>query len=508
MPEETLALEASGITKSYPGVRALKGVDITLRRGRVTALVGENGAGKSTFIRVMAGLEQADAGTLRIGGTEHSFQSAHDSEAAGISVVSQEFRLVPQLSVADNISLGHEIRRFGLVDRRATKARARDILAALGLEIDPEQRVDSLTIGDQQLLEIARALSRDFDILVMDEPSAALNVSEVTRLLALVRRLRDAGKAILYVSHRLDEIFAVTDDITVFRDGRKVAELVTAETDERTLVGHMLGRELEQAFARSAVPVHPDARAKLEITALDCPKLREPFGLRVSAGEIVGIAGLVGSGRAEVMRTLFGALPARSGEIRIDGRATRIGSPTQAMGAGLFMLGEDRKAEGIFPHLSVLENLLTPPASKPKGGGRSWVPLRSRETRTYADLRERLRIRVDSPRQLIGNLSGGNQQKVLFGRAVLSGCEVLLLNEPTRGVDVGAKVEIYELVGELARSGVAVIVSSSEAAELASLVDRCVVLYAGAVTAVLDGARVTEPNIVSASVGQAREEAA
>jgi len=496
-------LEARGIVRAYPGVTALKGVDLTLVGGQVMALVGENGAGKSTLIRIIGGLESPTSGRILVRGEQVEFDSAHDSQAAAISVVSQEFRLVPQLTVAENVFLGHEPTRFGVVSRRQARARTRELLEELGLDIDPERQVQSLTVGDQQLVEITRSLSRDFDLLVMDEPSAALNGSEVDRLLDLVRRLRAQGKAILYVSHRLEEIFAVADRITVFRDGERVAELQTSDTDQERLVELMLGRTLEQRVAEG-VGHQPmaDGVPRIELSALQCPRVAEPLDLAVRPGEVVGLAGLVGSGRTEIMRTLFGVTPARGGTITVDGRVRTVGSPADAIAAGMFMLSEDRKADGILPHLDVLENLVVSARRPVRSKRAAWVPDARAEHSAFARLKDELHIRVDQPGRLIGNLSGGNQQKVLFGRAVLSGARVLLLNEATRGVDVGAKVEIYALVRRLAEEGVAVIVSSSEAAELVIMTDRCLVLYAGRVRADLVGSHLTEDNIVAASVGQ------
>lgn len=497
------ALQAKAITRIYPGVTALNGVDMTLYPGHVTALVGENGAGKSTLIRIIGGLESPTSGSLSIGGEQVSFSSAHDSQTAGISVVSQEFRLVPQLSVAENIFLGHEITVGGIINRRQSRKRARDLFEELGLDLDPDRRVGSLTVGDQQLVEITRALSREFTVLIMDEPSAALNGAELDRLLDLVRRLRDRGKAILYVSHRLDEVFAVSDAVTVFRDGERVAHLDTAHTSEPELVELMLGRVLEARMPQTGITnTHSDAMPLLEADDLACVHVSDPINLAIRPGEILGLAGLVGSGRSEVMRTLFGVLPARGGRVRVEGKEIRLDSPAKAIGAGMFMLSEDRKGDGILPHLSVLENLLISEKRREGTGRQSWVPVPKHEEGTYARLRGELRIRADSGLQLIGNLSGGNQQKVLFGRAVLSGCRVLLLNEPTRGVDVGAKVEIYQLIEKLAASGVAVLVSSSEAPELVTLARRCLVLYAGRITAELEGNEVTEANIVAACVAQ------
>ncbi len=495
-------LEARGIVRTYPGVTALKGVDLTLAPGRVTALVGENGAGKSTLIRIIGGLEQPTAGELRLHGRPVTFQNAHDSQAAGISVVSQEFRLVPQLTVAENVFLGHELTRGGLVDRRTARRRTAQLLESLGLDLDPDRKVGSLTVGDQQLVEITRSLSLDFDVLVMDEPTAALNGAEVTTLLDLVRRLRTGGKAVLYVSHRLEEVFDIADRITVFRDGARVADLPAKEVDETGLVELMLGRTLEARAAETAAKPPRAGTPRLEARDLRCQRVAEPVNLQVRPGEILGLAGLVGSGRTEIVRTLFGVVPATGGEVLLDGQPVRISSPSDAIGAGMFMLSDDRKAEGILPHLNVLENLVASQRRPARREVTGWVPSRAAERSSFARLKDELRIRVDRPERLIGNLSGGNQQKVLFGRAVLSGCRVLLLNEPTRGVDVGAKVEIYHLVHKLAEDGVAVLVSSSEAAELVTLAERCLVMYAGRLSAHLEGNQVTEDNIVAAAVGQ------
>jgi ribose transport system ATP-binding protein len=501
-------LEARAIVQSYQGVMALKGADLSLHAGRITALVGENGAGKSTLIRIFGGLEPPTGGTVLIRGNPVDFSSASDSHAAGISVVSQEFRLVPQLTVAENIFLGQENTVGGIISRRQSRRKARAALEELGLDLDPDSRVDSLAMGDQQLVEITRALSRNFDILIMDEPSSALNRSEIERLLNLVRRVRDNGKAVLYVSHHLDEIFAIADYITVFRDGKSVAHMNASETSEPELVELMLGYKLEAALDKSAPKAQLALVPVLETVKLACSRVNDPITLSLSPGEIFGLAGLIGSGRSEVMRTIFGVLPARGGLIRVDGKDVTLSSPSSAIKAGMFMLSEDRKGAGILPHLSVLENLVISEKRGVRSNWRSWVPIRSQEESTYGRLKEELIIRADSARQLIGNLSGGNQQKVLFGRAVLSGCRILLLNEPTRGIDVGAKVEIYQLIERLAASGVAVIISSSEVPELVALSDRCLVLYAGRVTAELSGADLTENNLVAASVGQYSVEAA
>lgn len=494
-------VSAQGITKRYSGVHALKDVSLTLLPGEVHALVGENGAGKSTLIKILAGLEEPTTGTVVVEGQPVRFAGPHDSQAAGISVISQEFRLVPQMTVAENMFLGHEPRRLGLVDRATSRRMTREPLRELGLDISPDRRVDSLAVADQQLVEIARALTREFRVLIMDEPTAALTEVEVDKLLTLVERLRETGCAVLYVSHRLPEVFRVSDRISVLRDGQLVAQMATTDTTIDQLVTHMLGRELEAATS----DVHHDTPQAevtdqapvLQVEGLRCKNLVEPVDVHVRGGEILGIAGLVGSGRSELMRALFGVVPATFGRYEVDGKAVALRSPGEAIEQGVFMLSEDRKAEGILPLLSVLDNAVV--------AQRKWGRLllnRGKDRSSYESLHQRMRIRSANSANLITALSGGNQQKVLFGRALLSDCRVLLLNEPTRGVDVGAKVDIYELVKELAAAGVAVVVSSSEAAELVAVADRCLTLYAGRVSGYLEGEAITEPEIVAASLGR------
>jgi len=498
-------LVAQDISKDFSGVPALRGVSLSLAAGEVHALVGENGAGKSTLINILAGLLQPSAGSLIIDGTEVKFAGPQSSQHAGISVISQEFRLVPQLTVSENIFLGHEPRRGGLIDRKKARQLTRNPLRELGLDISPDRRVASLTIGDQQLVEIARALTREFRVLIMDEPTAALSEVEVERLLTLVERLRDRGTAILYVSHRLPEVFRVSTRITVLRDGQRVASLTTAESSVDEVVTHMLGRELEAQIQHQPPPTaraeghRPDA---LDVSGLRCKGLISPIDIRVTPGEVVGIAGLVGSGRTELMRALFGVIPSTFRRFTVNGQAVRPKNPKGAIGKGIFMLSEDRKAEGIIPLLSVLDNVVV--------AQRTWGRVllnKARDRSSYASMKNRMRIRASNPRVLITSLSGGNQQKALLGRALLSDCRVLLLNEPTRGVDVGAKVDIYGLIRELAATGVGVIVSSSEAAELVAVVDRCVTLYAGAVVGELTKERITEEDIVAGILGRERTDA-
>ena len=492
-------LVARSISKDFSGVQALRDVSLSLAPGEVHALVGENGAGKSTLINILGGLLQPSAGSLLIEGVEQRFTGPHASQQAGISVISQEFRLVPQLTVAENMFLGHEPRKGGLIDRKRSRQLTREPLRALGLDISPDRRIASLTIGDQQLVEIARALTREFRVLIMDEPTAALSEVEVERLLTLVERLKARGTAVLYVSHRLPEVFRVSDRISVLRDGQLVASLVTRDCAIDEVVTHMLGRALETQPGATVArgTANRKGPAALDVKGLRCKGLLAPIDLHVAPGEVIGIAGLVGSGRTELMRALFGVIASTSDRLAVDGRAVRPRNPGHAIGEGIFMLSEDRKTEGIVPLMSVLDNVVF----AQRAWGRHLLD-RVKDRDTYESLKDRMRIRARDPEAPIITLSGGNQQKALLGRALLSGCRVLLLNEPTRGVDVGAKVEIYGLVRELAQTGVGVIVSSSEAAELVAVVDRCITLYAGAMTGELVGERITEEDIVAGSLGR------
>jgi len=494
------ALRVSGLVQDYPGVRALKGVSLSLEAGQVLGLVGENGAGKSTLIRIVGGVEKPTAGTIEVQGEEQRFQSSADSQAKGIAVVSQEFRLVDELSVAENVFLGHEPNSLGVIDRREMNRRAEELLVGLGLELDPRRAVASLTVGDRQLVEIARALSRDFHTLIMDEPTAALNDGEISTLHGIIRRLGASGKAIVYVSHHIDEIFQVCDSVAVLRDGSLVAEQRVSDLSNAELVEQMLGRKPD-IFEQSAEQASHES-VRLRVVDLEISGLRGPVSLKVHAKEVLGLAGLVGSGRTSITRALFGAKPTQGGIIEIDGKEVRIPSVRAAVRHGIFMLSEDRKSEGILPHLNVVENALASRARRKLPAAQRMMPLAKDEKEQFEKLRQDMRIRVSDNRQLIGNLSGGNQQKVLLARALLSGCKVLLLNEPTRGVDVGAKIEIYHLIHQMAASGVAVVVSSSDAPELEAIADRCLVFFAGQQVAEFEGGQVTQNNLIHAAVGQ------
>jgi galactofuranose transport system ATP-binding protein len=491
-------LEMRGIDKAFAGVPALAGVDLRVEPGEVRALIGQNGAGKSTLIKVLTGVHRRDAGEIGFDGRQVDFGSPQDAQHGGVATIYQEVNLIPYRSVAENVCIGRAPRRFGLIDWRAVNAEARERLAALDVHVDVTRPLYEFPIATQQMTAIARALSFDARLVVMDEPTSSLAEHEVSILLAVVRRLRADGVAVLFVSHRLDELYAVADTITVLRDGRVVADAPIGELSRYDLVSTMLGRALTESERRGR---HVgDTRAADAPPVLEARDLRRPPALNGSSvalrpGEVVGLAGLLGSGRSETVRALFGADPVAGGEISRSGRAVAFGSPRDAIEAGIGFCSEDRKADGIIPDLSVRENLTL--ALLPRLTKRGIVD-RARQQEIVDRFVQRLGIRLASPDQKVSELSGGNQQKVLLARWLATQPEVLLLDEPTRGIDVGAKQEIQDLVGELADDGVAVLLVSAELEELINSCDQVLVLRDGATVARLDGTDISQEAILHA----------
>jgi ribose transport system ATP-binding protein len=493
-------LSLTGISKQFPGVRALDTVDFGLLAGEVHALMGENGAGKSTLINIISGLLQPTSGKIFLGGEEVVFASAIQAQKAGISTITQEFNLVPQLTVAENIFLGREpTGRVGLLNWHEIKRHASEVLNELGLKVPLGQRVGYLSVGDRQLVEIAKALSMEFRIITMDEPTAALNAAEVTRLFEIIEKLKRRGIAVLYVSHRLREIFRIADRVTVLRDGKRVDTRRLGEVSEDDVVTMMLGRALKkEAAVYQPIPV--SEKAALSVKNITVPGFLTNVSFAVHVGEVMGCAGLVGSGRYELTRALFGLLPI-SGEVEINGRPVPLAAPGDAMRCGIYMLPEERKVEGIFPDLTVRENLLISARRLFRRLAELLIDAEE-EGKQYEEMRRSLDIRASSSEQRITKLSGGNQQKVMLGRALMSKSRILLLNEPTRGVDVGTRVEIHAAIRRLAQSGYAIIVSSSDIPELVSVSDRCLVLSAGRTKGLLDRTQISEDNITALAIGQ------
>ncbi|MEU4393919.1 sugar ABC transporter ATP-binding protein [Kribbella sp. NPDC023855] len=470
-------VEMRGISISFPGVKALQGVDFRLLPGEVHALMGENGAGKSTLIKALTGVYTIDDGTVTVAGEQHRFTSPADSQAAGISTVYQEVNLCTNLTVAENMLLGREPHRFGRIDVRAMNARARSILDRLGLSIDPGSALGDHPIAVQQLVAIGRALDIDARVLILDEPTSSLDADEVARLFTVMSTLRDQGVAILFVSHFLDQVFEISDRMTVLRNGKLVGEYLTKDVSRLQLVEAMIGRELEtleklEHHAEAPAPV--EGRVPLlKVLGLSRKGSLQAVDLEVYDGEVIGIAGLLGSGRTELARLLFGADTADSGSIEVRGTKHKFRTPRHAIGAKIAFSSENRRAEGVVEDLTVADNmLLTLQAS------RGWlrpVPARTRE-RLVSEYIKALDIRPPEPNALMRNLSGGNQQKVLLARWLITKPELLILDEPTRGIDIGAKTQIQQLVAKLAAEGMSVVFISAELEEVLRLSDRLLVM--------------------------------
>ena len=506
MPNTSAAaplLEAAGVHKRFGGVHALRGVDLGVRAGEVHALMGENGAGKSTLINVLAGAVRRDEGRVVFDGREVDFRAPAESQAAGIAVIHQELATLPSLSVAENLFMGRMPTRGGRLDHRAMRERARALLTAVGLDVDPRLLVRELSVSQQQLVEIAKALSAGARLLIMDEPSASLTEHETGRLLDLVRQLRAQGVAILYVSHRMAEVFAVADRITVFRDGAYVRTVDAAETTPAAVVGLMVGRELAAASHYEARPVGDTVLEVRGLTRRGGGGAAGAVGidgvsLTVRRGEIVGMAGLVGAGRSEVARAIFGADPVDAGEVLLEGRPARFRSPAAAIRGGVAMVPEDRKQLALFMEKPVRWSVSM--AALPALGRRGLIP-RRRERALALDYVGRLRVRTPDVETPVRALSGGNQQKTVLARWLATRPKLLILDEPTHGVDVGAKAEIYALVRDLARQGMAILLISSELTEVLDLSDRVVVMRAGRVAATLERAQADERTVMLHATG-------
>ncbi|MGA5899254.1 sugar ABC transporter ATP-binding protein [Streptomyces venetus] len=500
-PSPLLALR--GIGKSFLGVRVLDGVDLQVRPGEVHAVVGENGAGKSTLMKVVSGVHQPDEGTVEFAGAPRTFRTPREAQQAGIGTVHQELTLLPERTVAENVWLGREPLRRGLVDRRAMLSHTARLLASIGEgSLPPGTRVGRLGVAQQQVVEIVKALALDARLLIMDEPTAALADHEVDQLYALVRRLQEHGIGVLYVSHRLKEVFDLSSRITVLKDGRAVATLDTADTGADQLVRHMVGRELSSYYPDSARPQELGP-VRLTVRGGGNRKLRG-IDLRLRAGEVLGVGGLQGSGRSALARALFGAAPFSTGHVTVDGAPVRLRSPRAAMRAGIAYVSEDRKGEGIVAEQSVLDNALLAAralrAAHPGRGGRGARTARVRELLAAVDLR------AAGEDQEIRYLSGGNQQKAVLARWLALAPRILLFDEPTRGIDVGAKSAIHDLVRRLARDGAAVLMVSSELPELLGMSDRIVVMRDGRIAGELV-AGATEEDVIALAVGTVGEAA-
>ena len=489
-------LQMSGITKSFPGVNALRGVDLALPPAHVLAVVGENGAGKSTLIKVLAGAYPADAGQVVVEGRRLGSGPAAALDA-GIAVIYQELSLVPEMSVAENLLLGRMPQRAGLLDRRGARRRAREVLARVGLhDLDPDARVATLGLNVRQLVEIAKALAKDARILVMDEPTAALQAHDIEELFAVVRGLRDDGLGIIYISHHLDEVFVLADAVMVLRDGSVVDSRALADWTEASLVRAMVARDLDKLY-----PWRPRELGDvvLEARNLVRPPRLQGVSLQVRAGEIVGVAGIAGAGRTDLLKALCGAEPAVSGQVLVDGKPVRVRSPRAAIDRGIVYAPEDRKLEGLVPGASIEENVALSSFRLLTRVG--WVNRRKQRQLAEQAL-QRFSIRAPGVRTTVGTLSGGNQQKIVLARVTQVGPRVVLLDEPTRGVDVGAKAEVYEHALRLAEQGTGVLLVSSELPEVLGMADRVLVMRQGRVVRELQREQANQESVMqSATAG-------
>jgi simple sugar transport system ATP-binding protein len=467
-------LRATRISKNFKSVKALDGVELTLRDGEIHALMGENGAGKSTLIKAITGVHPPDGGTIELKGVRISPRSPREAELAGISTVYQEVNLIPTLSIADNILLGRQPRRFGCLRKREMKRRAQAALARLGLKLDVGRRLDSCSMAVQQMVAIARALDIQAKVLILDEPTSSLDEREVKFLFDIMRQLRDQGMAIVFVTHFLGQVYAVADRITVLRNGKFVGEYPTAELPRLKLIAAMVGRELEaMEHLREEAPAAAKAQVLLRANGLGKRGLMNPINLEIATGEVMGLAGLLGSGRTETAKLLFGIEVPDEGEMQLGGKTISIRSARQAIREGLAFCSEDRKSEGLVPHLSIRENLIL--AIQANRGPLRLLPRKEQETLTEHYIRA-LNIKTPDAETPIQNLSGGNQQKVLLGRWLALQPKLIILDEPTRGIDVGAKAEIEKLVHSLRGRGMAVLYISSDLEELERVCQRVAVL--------------------------------
>ncbi len=492
-----MLLSANHLVKSFPGVRALTDVSLQLERGEVLAVIGENGAGKSTLMKILAGVQVADSGTIEIEGRPTRFESTRDALDAGVLLIHQELNLCSNLTIGQNIFLGREPKKFGLIDFGTIHRRSAEFLNRVGLDVSPRAIVGSLTIGKQQMVEIAKALAADAKILILDEPTSSLSAKEAESLFTLIEILRDQGVGIIYISHRLAEVKRLANRVVVLRDGEYVTELAGEAINHQRMVSEMVGRDIARFYQRTSHEIGPPVLEVNRLVTRDWPQ--HSNSLSVRSGEIVGIAGLVGSGRTELLQALFGVRPALSGEIKIEGRAVKIQSTVSAVERGLALVPEDRKQHGLLIDLNIRNNIGL--AKLGHASSRIGFANFKQQQCDTNEMIEKLAIKTPSDRQLAQFLSGGNQQKVVIGKWLAMNPKLLLLDEPTRGIDVGAKQEIYRLIEQLAARSLAILFVSSELEEIMGIADRVLVMHEGRITGELDRAEFSEEAIMQLATG-------
>lgn len=498
---EAIVLSMKDISKTFPGVKALSHVDFTLRKGEIHALMGENGAGKSTLIKVLTGVHEFENGTIHIDGISEAIvnKSPQDAQSRGISTVYQEVNLCPNLTVAENLFIGHEPRKLGMIDWRTMNKKSAELLESLGIEVLPTQLLSECSIATQQMIAIARAVNMKCKVLILDEPTSSLDDDEVEKLFVLMRRLRDEGVGIIFVTHFLEQVYAVCDRITVLRNGELVGEFKTKELPRFQLVAKMMGKDFDDlADIKSGHKMMENGEPVIEAKGLGHKGTIRPFDITVHKGEVIGLSGLLGSGRSELVRAIYGADKADSGTLKVKGKEVKIKCPLDAMKLGMAYLPEDRKKDGILADLSVRENIII--ALQAKRG--MFHPMSRKEMNEAADKYiEMLQIKTASRETPIKSLSGGNQQKVIIGRWLLTNPEYLILDEPTRGIDIGTKTEIQKLVLDLAEQGMAVTFISSEVEEMLRTCSRMGILRDGRKVGELSGNELSQDGIMKAIAG-------
>ena len=488
-------LTMKGIDKSFPGVHALDHVDLEVRKGEVHALMGENGAGKSTLMKVLTGIYTKDEGTITYEGREVELSNPREAQDAGIVIVHQELNMMGHLTVAQNIFIGREIMNGKLIDDKKMNEEARKLFDQLGIDIDPKETMSRLTVGKQQMCEIAKAISHEAKVIIFDEPSAALTEAEIEELFKIIRDLRDKQMGIVYISHRMDEIKVITDRVTVMRDGGYVGTLITKDSTKDDIINMMVGRVIyEDPKTESAVP--KDAPIVLKVEHLNAGRMVRDVSFELRKGEILGFSGLMGAGRTETARALFGADPKESGDVYVNGQKVEIKTPQDAVKCGIGYLSEDRKRYGIVVAKTIAENSTMASLENFMKG--AFID-KKKENEVAQQYVETLKTKTPGVDQLVVNLSGGNQQKVVIAKWLVRNCDILIFDEPTRGIDVGAKSEIYQLMNELVAQGKSIIMISSEMTEILRMSDRIVVMCEGRKTGELDISEATQERIMHAA---------
>ncbi|WP_273124427.1 sugar ABC transporter ATP-binding protein [Bacillus weihaiensis] len=490
-------VEMKNISKAFSGNRVLENVDFEIRSGEVHALMGENGAGKSTLMKILTGIYQRDSGSVYLKGEEVHFKDAKQAEESGISVIHQELNIIPHLSVTDNMFLGKELTvgRFRIIKQKEMRRKTKEYLQQLGIEIDPDKEAGELSVGQQQMIEIARAVAAKSEVLIMDEPTAALTDREIEALFKVIMRLKEQGVGIVYISHRMEEIFQVCDRISVLRDGEFIGVKEIPKTNFDEIVKMMVGRQLGERFPTRQTTLGAE---RLKVEQLTCKGVFEDISFSVREGEVLGVAGLMGAGRTEIMEAIFGYRSYQSGRIVIDGNDVKMKNPYEAIKQGIGFVTEDRKGEGLVVDLSVRENFSLTNLDRISS---KQVIASSKEEEFVDELIEKLHVKTASRELSVKSLSGGNQQKIVIGKWLGTNPKILILDEPTRGVDVGAKKEIYQLINQLTQEGVAIVMVSSELPEILGMSDRVLVIHEGKVSAMIPIKEANQEKIMQAATG-------